>query len=74
MKAHPGQMAAPETRWATGHQPSRPHDHGGAQQAVRGAQPSWPSVGASWMSGTEAVGRALVVPKKHPSRVAPVSG
>lgn len=23
-KAHPGQMAAPETRWATGHQPSRP--------------------------------------------------
>lgn len=23
-KAHPGQMAAPETRWATGHQPSCP--------------------------------------------------
>lgn len=27
-----------------------------------------------WMSGTDAVGRTLLVPRKHPSRVAPVSG
>lgn len=38
-KAHPGQMAAPETRWATGHQPSRPRttpgEPGGRQSEVR---------------------------------------
>lgn len=75
-KAHPGQMAAPETQWTTGHQPSRPHMLTGGPEAgsPRCAAQLAECGRVLWMSGTDAVGRALAVPEKHPSRVAPVSG
>lgn len=74
-KAHPGQMAAPETRWATGHQPSCPRaTMGRAQrQAVCSAGPAgqlWARPLGKWhrYGGSH----TLVSPKKHPSRVAPI--
>lgn len=76
-EARPGQMAAPETRRATGHQPNRPRvttrEPRGRQSEVRGP------AGQSWARLLDERHRCggshtLVLPKKHPSRVAPISG
>lgn len=76
-EARPGQMAAPETRRATGHQPNRPRTTTGKprgrQSEVRGP------AGQLWARLLDERHRCggshtLVLPKKHPSRVAPISG
>lgn len=63
------------TRDTVGHRaPAQPSLHGAEPEAGSlrcAAQPA--ACGrVFWMSGTDAVGRTL--PRKHPSRVAPVSG
>lgn len=72
-KAHPGRSAAPETRGRRAPL-AAPAAAGSPRQAVWGARPGWPVVGASFGRAAQMRGsHTLVSPKKHPSRVAPIS-